>query len=224
MNAADAPLETARPVKRRLQVSLRTFLLLTALVAAGLALVIVPAREQQRLVKVVENVHGSVMYDYQRTKEGRFEPTMESPWPAWMMVGVGRDAFHSVVLLSLHNKAVTDETLKELSGLSSVELLHLGGTSITSEGLAALKAFPKLRVVTIHDDGFNDESLRRLGDLPALEKLIISSVPGLTDAGLEHLAKLQNLKWLWFHRTQTTEAGVEKLRKSLPNCRIQFLQ
>lgn len=43
----------------------------------------------------------------------------------------------------------------------------------------------------------------------------------ITDAGMVHLAGLNNLMELNFRYTQITENGVSKLREALPNCEIR---
>ncbi len=40
------------------------------------------------------------------------------------------------------------------------------------------------------------------------------------DSGLEHLEKLTSLEWLHLNDTQVTDAGIEKLQRALPKCRI----
>jgi len=42
----------------------------------------------------------------------------------------------------------------------------------------------------------------------------------VTDAGLEHLKGLTNLRTLHLQHTQVTDAGVNELKKALPNCKI----
>ena len=42
----------------------------------------------------------------------------------------------------------------------------------------------------------------------------------VTDAGLEHLKGMTNLRYLHLGDTQVTDAGVNELKKALPNCRI----
>ena len=42
----------------------------------------------------------------------------------------------------------------------------------------------------------------------------------MTDAGLEHLNELTNLARLDLRRAQVTEAGIDDLKKSLPECKI----
>jgi hypothetical protein len=42
----------------------------------------------------------------------------------------------------------------------------------------------------------------------------------VTDAGLEHLKRLKNLRYLNLTGTQVTYEGIHMLKKTLPNCSI----
>ena len=42
-----------------------------------------------------------------------------------------------------------------------------------------------------------------------------------TDAGIQHLKSLTNLKELCVTKTQVTDDGVEKLQQALPNCKVE---
>ena len=48
------------------------------------------------------------------------------------------------------------------------------------------------------------------------------SGPKVTDAGLVHLKGLANLLVLYLHSTKATQAGIEKLQKALPNCKMRW--
>jgi hypothetical protein len=47
------------------------------------------------------------------------------------------------------------------------------------------------------------------------------STTQVTDAGLEHLKELTNLRYLHVADTQVTEAGINELTKALPYCTIR---
>ena len=80
--------------------------------------------------------------------------------------------------------------------LAEVEELSLEGTEITDEGL------------------------KELVKLKKLTELILFGCKQITDAGLKELARLTHLDVLWLSETQVTKAGVVKLQKALPKCRI----
>jgi hypothetical protein len=66
----------------------------------------------------------------------------------------------------------------------------------------------------------SDAQLTDLGALKSLRYLDLS-VTVVTDAGLEILAAQKNLKHIDLGSTpKVTAAGVAKLRKALPDCRI----
>jgi hypothetical protein len=120
---------------------------------------------------------------------------------------------------------------------------HLGGTSLNDEGLAAVKALPKLvqldlKETQITDGGLanlsglatlnrlhlektkiTDAGLAHLKDLPNLEYLNIYGT-AVTDAGLEHLKGLKSLKNLYVWQTQVTDDGIAKLKEALPTVKV----
>jgi hypothetical protein len=73
--------------------------------------------------------------------------------------------------------------------------VELGNTQVTDAGLA-------------HLEGVTELQLLYLGNTQ------------ITDAGLVHLEGLTELRSLGLTYTQVTGAGLAKLRKAMPNCRI----
>jgi hypothetical protein len=66
---------------------------------------------------------------------------------------------------------------------------------------------------------YDDESIKRLKDMNALEELSLDSSK-VTDASIDTLGGLKNLRTLHLGRTGITEAGREKLRSLLPKTTI----
>jgi len=66
-----------------------------------------------------------------------------------------------------------------------------------------------------------DAGLVHIGKLTKLEGLYMMSTR-ITDAGLADLKILTNLRVLAVSETQVTDEGFEKLRKTAPNCRIDW--
>ena len=66
-----------------------------------------------------------------------------------------------------------------------------------------------------------DAGLVHLKGLTSLQDLNLSGTK-ITDVGLAHLAGLTSLRPLRLHNTQITDAGAAKLRKALPDCRIEW--
>jgi hypothetical protein len=71
--------------------------------------------------------------------------------------------------------------------------------------------------------GYNLASLRpHLESLPELRSLRISSWAQISDADLIYLEALTQLETMELYGSSITEAGIERLRKKLPNVRIYY--
>jgi hypothetical protein len=80
----------------------------------------------------------------------------------------------------------------------NVQAVSFDGTTVTDADLVYLTAFKRL----IH---------------------LSLSLTEVTDTGLmRHVANIRSLKGLSLYGTPVTDAGVEKLRKALPNCQIGY--
>jgi hypothetical protein len=53
-----------------------------------------------------------------------------------------------------------------------------------------------------------------------LKSLTVLGLP-ITDAGLEHLKQLSDLRLLQLRRTQVTKRGIDELQGALPQCNIK---
>ena len=88
------------------------------------------------------------------------------------------------------------EPLKELENLKHLSLYRLGPQRVT------------------------DDDLKHLAQLGAVRHLNLNFNPAITDAGLVHLMGMSELTYLDLRNTAASEAGVSRLRQSLPDCRI----
>src|SRR5262249_2886257 len=89
-----------------------------------------------------------------------------------------------------------DETVKALSELKELRVLHLGYSAITADGLRTLSALDKV------------------------EKLGLQGCSRVDDAALAELAKWHSLKYLDVQEDPVTEKGLAELRKAKPAIRI----
>ena len=79
---------------------------------------------------------------------------------------------------------------------------------------------PETTHLDLTDTQVTDVGLEALAPLTNLKWLYLSGTQ-VTDVGLAALAaSLTNLKWLYLAGTQVTDAGLAALRKALPNCQI----
>jgi hypothetical protein len=77
-----------------------------------------------------------------------------------------------------------------------------------------------LEVGSWHFSG-RDEDLALFQSIPKIQRIDFISAPHITDGGLPHLAKLKHLKYLRLGGSQISDAGVRKLKESLPNCEVE---
>ena len=94
---------------------------------------------------------------------------------------------------------------------------------ISSEGVVHLKTLHKLRVLSLCLAGkcTSEEVLGVLRRLPQLRRLGLAET-SLTDSGLAQLEKGSQLQELWLAATNVSAMKVEKLRKAMPNCKIEW--
>jgi hypothetical protein len=98
---------------------------------------------------------------------------------------------------------------------------HLGGTALTNDGLAQVKALPKVVELNLKDTQITDEGLVQIAGMGSLVRLHLEQTK-VTDAGLVHLKDLGNLEYLNLYGTAVTDAGLEHL-KSLAKLKKLFV-
>lgn len=122
-----------------------------------------------------------------------------------------------------HNRAVTDAGLVHLAGLTGLEELVLKATHITDIGLAHLRGLTALRKLQLAFTEVSDAGLVHLAGLTHLRELGLAC-HRVTDDRLPyllpHLRRLTSLELLLLHPDTTSEAGIKKLKRALPGCRI----
>jgi len=69
---------------------------------------------------------------------------------------------------------------------------------------------------------WGDAELEKLKELTTLTHLDVDGCREVTDAGMEHLQGMNNLKWLNISHTKVTEAGLKHL-KSMTNLQTLFI-
>ncbi len=129
----------------------------------------------------------------------------------------------SLKKLEIGSSQVTDRGLGYLSQIKTLERLELPQEQrgITDSGLAYLGQLPNLRQLHVsrlhyndpkmNTEYYTDKGLEALTRCTGLEELSIGSI-GITDAGMDHIAKLAKLKRLnLFGCDNVTDKGLAKL-------------
>src|SRR5215471_6511645 len=112
-----------KPKRRWFRFSLRTLLAGVAIVAVLIWIPVRRAREQRQAVDEILRRGGTVRFDFEKT--GATEPA----GPAWLRRLLGDDYFRTVDEVFLDGLAVTDDDLKILGGLPSLERVFLRNCS-----------------------------------------------------------------------------------------------
>jgi len=112
---------------------------------------------------------------------------------------------------------VTDDGLKELSALDSLQELTLGSTdgpgpSFTDDGLAFLESIPDLRTLSLANTVVSDQGLVHLKRLKKLEVLDLGNT-AISDEGLAQIESLPRLSSLILEGTRVSAQAVQKLRR-----------
>jgi hypothetical protein len=124
-----------------------------------------------------------------------------------------------VVDFHLGGAALNDDGLAAVKALPKMVQLDLKDTQITDAGLAHLAGIGTLTKLHLEKTKITDAGLAHLKDLGNLEYLNLYGT-AVTDAGLEHLKGLKNLKKLYVWQTPVTDAGIAKLKEALPGVSV----
>ena len=125
--------------------------------------------------------------------------------------------------LILQNTNISDDSLPHIASCEKLSNLNLTATQVQGKGLRHLKDTPNLfSLILLNCLRMNDEGLAAFseGGFEKLGSLELGGCAGITDAGLQHLKGLRNLRDLGLERTSVTKAGVESLRSALPGCDV----
>ena len=119
----------------------------------------------------------------------------------------------------LGGKSLTDEGLAHVKQLDNVIHLHLKDTQITDDGLKHLSDLEDLAKLHLEKTKITDQGLVYLTGLDNLEYLNIYGTE-VTDDGIQQLAGMKNLKKLYIWQTKVTIPGFQKAKENMPDVEI----
>ena len=195
--------------RRFLQVSLRTLLILTTLVAVVLGIltrVHHRVQEQKFAVARIKALGGQVEYDYEEGKSSPKQKRTPPGWP-WLRQLVGDEYFQDVVGITLDGTPVSDADLGVIGKLRGVKTLSANGREKTGYHRYFSRPFkiPEPVFSRITDDG-----IRRLGPQRNLVVAMLAHT-SVGDEGVKEIAHWQNLEVLNLDCTHVTSSGMELL-------------
>lgn len=119
----------------------------------------------------------------------------------------------SLEVLGLNDTQVTDSGIEKLDQLEKLKEVHLVRTRTGDRSLAILSRMPDIHTLRLRDTEITDVGLESLTSLKNLRKLDLSenNSPGITDACVGSLAKIESLEELNLWTTSITDEGVKSL-------------
>src|SRR5260370_3867313 len=109
--------------------------------------------------------------------------------------------------LTLTGTRVTDAGLKELTGLEDLKELYLNETAVTDAGMKTVCGLRRLNCLVLSDTRVTDAGLGDLAGVSELCWLSLGDFPGVTDAGIDRLARLKGLGRVDLEGKGVTEEG-----------------
>jgi len=203
---------SSAPRRRWLSFSLRSFLIVVTIACVWLAIVAARARNQKQAVDRIQELRGTLYFDYQEDVQGNRLQNTQPKAPEWLRKAIGDDYFRRVVTVDFNfggGNKVTDKDLVIFRSLPDVTTLELNNNPDVSDvGLAHLAGLNKLRTLYLHRTRIKGPGIRHLPR--SIEVLMLSRTP-LEDEGLERIKNLTRLTALRVSHTRITDEGLRGL-------------
>lgn len=108
--------------------------------------------------------------------------------------------------------SITDDGLAAIRNNPGLTHLALSGTSVGNSAIGHLRTLPSLRGVSLGKTNVSDEGLRELASISTLEELSFPQT-SVTDEGVSVLPSLERLWLLDLAETQVTDKAIDHLMK-----------
>jgi Leucine-rich repeat (LRR) protein len=132
--------------------------------------------------------------------------------------------------LTLGGNKLTDAGLQPLRQLPGLTFLDLGGAqrtdsgiwlvSFTQPGLEAVATLKDLRQLRLEGTLITASGLETIKSLQRLNRLDLHGCPRIADDAIPILAAMPVLESIDLTDTKVTAAGIEKLQRAKPHCRV----
>ena len=116
---------------------------------------------------------------------------------------------------------ISDLGVAKLARLKNLKRLNISGARLTPEGVRALQSLPLERLSLWASPSLDDATADVLAGMPTLAHLDLSYTQ-IGDQGLQRLAKLPNLKYLYVTETRITPEAVNAFRQQHPGTFVSW--
>jgi Leucine-rich repeat (LRR) protein len=129
-------------------------------------------------------------------------------------------ALTQLEVLNMGGAIVSDVGMRALEPLVNLHTIDLSRMEITAQGLEPLTKWPKLRRLNLWQAArIDDKAASYLLRMKGLEVLDLGDT-AVTDALLDQLEGMKQLKTLFVGGPKITPERVERFRKARPDCRV----
>ncbi len=212
---------------RRFRFSIRTVLVIVALVAIALGFYIMPGIEQERRIDRLSNLGARINYLDELPYGNSAHPM---PGPDWARNILGEHFFTTPSeVLFIGDCADTPAAVELISGFPFVKRLTLGAPSPSAADLSKLRRIRCLENLSAVDLRFGDDAVKEIGTFQSLKQLQLRNC-NISDNGVENISHLDQLEWLDLGENPSiSDAGVQAIPKltklnvlSLQKCSLTF--
>ena len=199
--------------------TLRVLLVFVTAAGIGLGYWTHRAREQARIVKIIEDGGGMVCYE----REGPEAPEPRNFVVEWLAGKLGRDYFEGIVAASIQERELVPDVVKfrrlgrlqifcdelddrdvaQLARCPAIEVLNLGVdaenrvTRVTDRSLLVLGRLPRLRVLHVRGAGLSEAGIDAMAASPTLQVLDLGScAPSVDASDFDNIKRLDRIKSL----------------------------
>ncbi len=127
-----------------------------------------------------------------------------------------------VTFLGLSRTEVTSKCFKSLAAMKKLRKLHIGSNILGSEGFNDLPRLSGLNALRLETTQLTDADLEYVTKLKNLRTLKISTNKGITDRGLAKILTMGSLTGLNIAKTSVTLKGIASLKAMKNLTRIEF--
>ena len=115
---------------------------------------------------------------------------------------------------------LSEQGFREISELSSLTHLTFEETGLQDRNVAKLAALKELTHLNIEKEKLTDAALKPVAAMPKLTYLMLTKI-AVTDLGMVNLTGAKSLREVRLNFTRVTPAGIERLKRLLPEADIQ---